>query len=402
MIVRDVVRLNVGEVVYVVWDAPCGRTVGDEGVGEEDDGRHVLHGQLSRPESHVEAVRRGGGGYDHERALAVTSVEGLHEVRLLALCRHTRRGTAALYIDDDERKLCDNGQADGFTLQCQTGAGGRRGTQATGERGTDGGADTCDLVFGLHRDHAEVLVLREFVQDVGGGCDGVATEEELQARLLGGGDETVGRGVVSAHVLVDARLLLRAFDAVSRDGGVDVVPIVVAVGQGFDVGLGDVGLLGKLGLEHRHGVVERTVEEPADEAEGEHVLTPHGGLVVEAILGQSITHHRRDGGGHELHLFREAKLLDRVVGLELSLLQVTLGEGVRVDDDDGALAQILDVDLERGGVHGHEHIGLVTGGIDLLRAQMELEARDAEECSLRRANFGRVVGKGGDVVPENG
>ena len=93
------------------------------GVGEEDDGRHVLHGQLSRPESHVEAVRRGGGGYDHEWALAVTSVEGLHEVRLLALCRHTRRGTAALYIDDDERKLCDNGQADGFTLQRQTRSG---------------------------------------------------------------------------------------------------------------------------------------------------------------------------------------------------------------------------------------------------------------------------------------
>ena len=180
------------------------------------------------------------------------------------------------------------------------------------------------------------------------------------------------------------------------------MPIVVAVGQGFDVGLGDVGLLGKLGLEHRHGVVERTVEEPANESEGEHVLTPHSGLVVEAILGQSIAHHRRDGGGHELHLFREAKLFDRVVGLELSLLEVTLSEGVRVDDDDGALAQILDVDLERGGVHGHEHIGLVTGGVDLLCAQMDLKAGDAAECSLRRANFGRVVGKGGNVVPENG
>ena len=180
------------------------------------------------------------------------------------------------------------------------------------------------------------------------------------------------------------------------------MPIVVAVGQGFDVGLGDVGLLGKLGLEHRHGVVERTVEEPADEAEGEHVLATQGGLVVEAILCQSVAHHGGDGGGHDLHLVRESELLDRVVGLEFGLVEVALGEGVRVDDDDGAFAQILDVDLERGGVHGHEHIGLVTGGVDLLCAQMDLKAGDAAECSLRRANFGRVVGKGGNVVPENG
>jgi hypothetical protein len=46
------------------------------------------------------------------------------------------------------------------------------------ERRADGGGDAGDLVLGLERADAEVLVLRELVQDVGGRGDRVAAEEQ--------------------------------------------------------------------------------------------------------------------------------------------------------------------------------------------------------------------------------
>ena len=58
----------------------------------------------------------------------------------------------------------------------------------------------------------------------------------------------------------------------------------------------------------------------------------------------------------------------------------------------------LDVDLQRRRVHRDQHVGLVAGGLDRGRAEIDLEGGDAERRALRRADFGREIGEGGEVV----
>ena len=60
-----------------------------------------------------------------------------------------------------------------------------RDAEVAGERGAERGADAGDLVFGLQRAHAEVLVLRQLVEDVGRRRDRVRAEEQRQLRAAG-------------------------------------------------------------------------------------------------------------------------------------------------------------------------------------------------------------------------
>ena len=112
--------MNLGELV-VFGDVPCCRAVGDEGVGEEDDGCHVLHGNASGFKGHGEAVGGRGGGKHGNGAFAVAAVEGLCQVGLFGLGGQTCGGAAALNVDDYQRQLHDYGQANAFALQRQTG-----------------------------------------------------------------------------------------------------------------------------------------------------------------------------------------------------------------------------------------------------------------------------------------
>ena len=58
-------------------------------------------------------------------------------------------------------------------------------------------ADRGDLVFGLERVDAEVLVLRQLVEDVGGRRDRVRAEEQRPSRLLRRGDEAERQRLVA-------------------------------------------------------------------------------------------------------------------------------------------------------------------------------------------------------------
>lgn len=107
-------------------------------VGEQDDGGHVLEGNLGGVEGPVEAVGAGGSGDDHEGGFTVAAVECLVEVALLGLGGQTRGGTAALDVDDDEGKLGHDGETQGFALERETGAGGAGAGQGTGIAGADG------------------------------------------------------------------------------------------------------------------------------------------------------------------------------------------------------------------------------------------------------------------------
>ena len=99
-------------------------------------------------------------------------------------------------------------------LRAHAGAAGGGDAEMAGERGAERHADRGDLVLGLHGADAEVLVLRQFVQDVAGRRDRVRPERDRQLGQLAGGDEAPGErrvagdaGVLAGRQLGGAHLV---------------------------------------------------------------------------------------------------------------------------------------------------------------------------------------------------
>ncbi len=130
----------------------------------------------------------------------------MEEVGLLGLGGQARGGAAPLDVDDQERELEAHGHAHGLRLEVGPGPARGGDAQRAAEGGPDGGADAGDLVLGLDGADAEVLVLGELVEDVGGRGDRVGTEEQREVGLVGGGDEAPRQGGVAGDVGVDAGL----------------------------------------------------------------------------------------------------------------------------------------------------------------------------------------------------
>ncbi len=78
-------------------------------------------------------------------------------------------------------------------------------------------------------------------------------------------------------------------------------------------------------------------------------------------------------------------------------MQISLREGVAVADDDTIPLEVAEIGLEGRRVHGHEHIGLVAGGVDTL-ADAHLVTRHAAERTLRSADFRRIIREGGNLI----
>ena len=93
----------------------------------------------------------------------------------------------------------------------------------------------------------------------------------------------------------------------------------------------------------------------------------------------------------------EAAVLERI-GLVAGLGEVSRAELALVGDDQAAGLQIVDIGLERRRVHRDQHVGRVAGGVDRRRAEVDLEGGDSEGRPLGRADLGREVGEGGEVV----
>ncbi len=179
----------------------------------------------------------------------------------------------------------------------------------------------------------------------------------------------------------------------------DVVSVIVSGLEHLGVGFEDGRLLCEFLLEVAQGGVERTVEEPAYQAESEDVAAFEDALVVEAAVGQGCLGHGRDG--HFDNLGFDAEFLKRIVGCVLSLLEVAFAEGVDIDDDHSTGLEEAVVLLEGSGVHRNEHVATVAGGVDTF-ADAYLEARHASKRTLWSAYFGRVVRECRHLVAETG
>ena len=93
----------------------------------------------------------------------------------------------------------------------------------------------------------------------------------------------------------------------------------------------------------------------------------------------------------------EAAVLERI-GLVARLGEVARAELALVGDDQPAGLQIVDIGLQRRRVHRDQHVGRVAGGLDRGRAEIDLEGGDSEGRALRRADLGREIGEGGEIV----
>ena len=104
--------------------------------------------------------------------------------------------------------------------------------------------------------------------------------------------------------------------------------------------------------------LDRPAVEPRHEAEREEVLRALRLARRDALdLLQRLHRHRAER--HRVDVVRlERPVLERVRRVA-GLLEVPVVEGVAVDDERAALAEIREVRLQRRRVHGHEHVGLV-------------------------------------------
>ena len=170
--------------------------------------------------------------------------------------------------------------------------------------------------------------------------------------------------------------------------------------EGGDVGIANLRLGGELAGQELLGGAERTPVQPGQQPQGEHVLGSFGVLAAQA--------EGLDGGHGQTGEVQlddlvglQGAVVTRILGVS-DLLQVLRGELGGIKDDEAAAAKIAEVGGQGSRVHGHQDVGLVAWGGDVVIGEMHLEARDAGDGALGSTNLGREVRQGGDVIAMDG
>ena len=242
--------------------------------------------------------------------------------------------------------------------------------------------------------------IREPLEDRAGGCDRVAAVEERPLGELRGCDKTQHRGLVPHQHAVVTRLELCLADGKAPGEDLDGVGIIVAGGQGFIIGLEDLGHLAEFFLHQAEGRLEGSIVHPQHDAKGEHVLAAAGELVADAGVLDRLEGEAGERNSVYIVAF-EVTRLPRIL-LVACLLQIVLTEGVRVENDGAAANKVTKVDLQGCRVHRHQHLRSIPGGHDLQRAEIQLEPADAGKGAGRGTNLGREIRQGADVVAGQG
>ncbi len=112
------------------------------------------------------------GRDDRHRRLAVPAEHRVEQVRLLGLRRQSRRGAAALDVDDEQRQLEGDREPDRLGLEIEPGSTRGRDAERAAEGRAEGRAHAGDLVLCLEGAHAEVLLLRQLVEQSDAGVIG--------------------------------------------------------------------------------------------------------------------------------------------------------------------------------------------------------------------------------------
>ena len=182
--------------------------------------------------------------------------------------------------------------------------------------------------------------------------------------------------------------------------GVGDVAVVPTRLQHETVGSCQLGAFGELLAQPLEGAFERPVEHPIHHAEGEEVLAAI--TVSRRKLGIRQRLPRQFRERHPKVLIAAERRVFERIRFVLRLLVVARVELVGVEDDDPAPLEHRQVGLKRGGVHRHENLRGVAGRVDVVVGDPHLEGRHPRQGAGGRADLGRKLGQGRQVVAHQG
>ena len=165
------------------------RAVSQVTVRQNNHRNHVFDGDAAGLQGNPETIPGRRRSNNRNGRLGISSVQGLQQIRLLGFGRKAGRRAAALDVADYERQLHGDSQAERFGLERHARTGGGGDAKRTGISSADGRGNRGDFVLGLKGDYAEILVLRQLVQNVRSGSDWIRAQKKRDARLLRSGDK---------------------------------------------------------------------------------------------------------------------------------------------------------------------------------------------------------------------
>jgi hypothetical protein len=157
----------------------------------------------------------------------------------------------------------------------------------------------------------------------------------------------------------------------------------------------------ELALDPFQALFQWTLVEPVDQTKHEEILAArlHATFQIEVL--QRI--ERQGGGWHCVQLVTAAQSgVGERVFLVTRLGQIALRKGIPVNDQHPAGQQAWQVGLECCRVHGHQHIGGVTGGMNFPTGEMQLKTGDTRNGTGGRTNFGGIIRQRTDIIAEDG
>ena len=210
-----------------------------------------------------------------------------------------------------------------------------------------------------------------------------------------------GQRLVAHDVAVNTGLHLRLVDDIGGPDRLDGFAVTEARLQRPQVRLYYFRPLLELGFDEFLSGVQRAAIEPVQDSQGKHV----GGTRHQFIRQIQIL----DGSGNEpghigLHQLVIAYnfLVFQGIGFPARQIQVPPVKIGRIGNDQPVFAQIRQVHFQGGGIHRHENIRLVTGGLDVLTRKLQLERTDPGQRSCGGTYFRGVVRQCGQVIAHNG
>ena len=229
----------------------------------------------------------------------------------------------------------------------------------------------------------------------------VRAEIEAQSGSLSPGYKPVGGGLIASNVHIPSRMLLVSLYAISgRNRRLCMLTIVPSRLKDCNVCLSHHRLPGELLPQEVASYFKFAVEEPADDAQSEHVPTLELRLVVELRVLQGLLHHLRYWASNDT-VGINSQLIEIVSGLELCLLQVSIAEAVGINDYCRGLLGVLYLRLKCRGIHSHKHITLVAGRQHLVNIIPDVHLIAADTCQgpLRSTYVSRIVRECGYAIP---
>src|SRR5262245_4992611 len=220
----------------------------------------------------METVGRSGGGHNDGRTLTIPSPYRLEQIRLLRFGRQTGRWTTTLHVDDHQRQLSHDRQANGFLFQSDAGSRSSRQANLSGKTGAYGCTYSCNFIFSLKRFDTKTLVTRQLVQDVRSGCYWVRAVKKWTTGYLRGSDKPDRGRFVAGDLAILTRLNLRSLNGVMRCENFCCIREVVTGFQCDLVGLGQLRTLGKFGVDPIERVLQRPVIKPVQHTQRKKVL----------------------------------------------------------------------------------------------------------------------------------